>query len=155
MAIDSIEILVADALAAGLSAATFDGDYPEITARRVYVPDHQVADVTTLHVSVVPGRCEIQGMTHGADLFEMEIHVLLAKRIVVDSEIDGLIDLRTQIAHAIRSGTVPAATPAMPSGTKWVSIDNETTFDREAMNGHRVFLADMIVTYRRLQAKGA
>lgn len=150
---DSIEILVADALAAGLSAAEFDGEFSEIAARRVYVPDYQAADVGELHVSVVPGSCEITPMTHGGDMYEMEIHVVLAKRFTSDDELDFLVELRTQIANLIRSGQVPAAVPAMPADTKWITINNETTFDRDALTGHRIFLSDMVVTYRRLQAK--
>ena len=152
-ATDAIEILVADALAAGLSAAEYAGDYESVDARRVYVPDYQAADIADLHVSVVPGSCEISGATHGADMYEFEIHVLVAKRLALDSEIDGLVELRTQLANLIRSNKVPAADPPMPAGTKWVSVNNETTFDRDALTGNRIFLADMVVTYRRLQAK--
>lgn len=152
-ATDAIEILVADALAAGLSAAEYTGDYESVDARRVYVPDYQAADIADLHVSVVPGSCEISGATHGADMYEFEIHVLVAKRLALDSEIDGLVELRTQLANLIRSNKVPAADPPMPAGTKWVSVNNETTFDRDALTGNRIFLADMVVTYRRLQAK--
>lgn len=150
---EAIEILIADSLAKSLTAHTFPGVISRIQAVRKLVPDFQGEDVTSLRVSVVPGPCEVSNHTHGADLFEMETHVVVAKRIDDDSEIDDLIDLRSNILDAIRSKSLPPSTPPMPDGTVWQGITNQVTFDRDQITGHRVFVADVTVTYRRAQAK--
>lgn len=150
---EAIEILIADSLAKSLTAHTFPGVISRIQAVRKLVPDFQGENVTALRVSVVPGPCEVSNHTHGADLFEMETLVVVAKRIDDDSEIDDLIDLRSNIVDAIRSKSLPPSTPAMPDGTVWQGITNQVTFDRDQITGHRVFVADVTVTYRRAQAK--
>lgn len=150
---EAIEILIADSLAKSLTAHTFPGVISRIQAVRKLVPDFQGEDVTSLRVSVVPGPCEVSNHTHGADLFEMETHVVVAKRIDDDAEIDDLIDLRSNILDAIRSKSLPPSTPPMPDGTVWQGITNQVTFDRDQITGHRVFVADVTVTYRRAQAK--
>lgn len=150
---EAIEILIADSLAKSLTAHTFPGVISRIQAVRKLVPDFQGEDVTSLRVSVVPGPCEVSNHTHGADLFEMETHVVVAKRIDDDSEIDDLIDLRSNILDAIRSKSLPPSSPPMPDGTVWQGITNQVTFDRDQITGHRVFVADVTVTYRRAQAK--
>jgi hypothetical protein len=150
---NAIEILIADSLADSISRHTFDGAISKVTAVRRFVPDFQGEDVSTLKVSVVPGECEISNHTHGADLFESSIHVVIAKRIEDDTDIDDLVDLRTGISDAIRSKTLPASVPAMPSGVVWVSIANTVTFQPDQLTNHRVFMGEITVAYRRAQAK--
>lgn len=150
---EAIEILIADSLARSLTAHTFPGVIGRIQAVRKLVPDYQGDDVTELRVSVVPGTCDVTNHTHGADLYEVECHVVIAKRIDTDGELDDLIELRSDIVDAIRSKLLPASSPEMPSGTVWQAINNSVTFDRDQITGHRVFLADVTVTYRRAQAK--
>jgi len=151
--VEAIEILAADALAASLTAATYTGTYASITATRAYTPEFEGADMDTLKVSVIPGNVEITQITHGADLFEFEVHVTIAKRFTGTAELDALVNLRTQIADRIRSNALPAATPAMPAGTNWFGIANNVTFDRDTLMNQSIFLADIAVTYRRSQAK--
>lgn len=150
---NAIEILIADSLAESLTNHTYDGAIAKIDAVRRFVPDYQGEDVETLKVSVVPGECEVTNHTHGADLFESSIHVVIAKRIVNDADIDDLVELRTNIVDAIRSRTLPASTPPMPAGVSWMSISNTVTFQPDQITNHRVFTAEITVTYRRAQAK--
>jgi hypothetical protein len=142
----SIDVEVADALAAGISAKAWAGPYGTVTARRLFVPDYTMEDLTTLKVSVVPGTIEIMNAVRGADMFDLDIHVVIAKHLDEDAEADDLVDLRTQIVDAIRSGTVP--TPGMPDGVKWLSIAYGQTFDRDSLTEKRTFTADIAVTYK-------
>jgi hypothetical protein len=150
---EAIEILAADALAASLTAASYTGTYTSIVAARAYTAEFEGADMDALRVSVIPGNVEITQITHGSDLFEFEVHVTIAKRFAGTSELDALVDLRTQIADLIRSNALPPATPAMPTGTNWFGIANNVTFDRDTLMNQSIFLADIAVTYRRSQAK--
>lgn len=150
---NAIEILLADSLADSLSRHQFPGVINRINATRRFVPDYQAEDVSSLRVSVVPGECEVSNHTHGADLFESTIHVVIAKRFEFDQEVDDLIELRTNIVDAIRSRALPTSSPAMPDGVAWVSISNNVTFQPDQVTRNRVFLAEISVVYRRAQAK--
>jgi hypothetical protein len=150
---EAIEILVADALAASLTAASYAGAYTSISAARAYTPEFEGADMDTLKVCVIPGSVEITQVTRDSDLFEFEVHVTIAKRYANTADLDALVDLRTQIADRIRSNSLPSASPAMPTGTNWFGIANNVTFDRDTLMNQSIFLADIAVTYRRSQAK--
>ena len=150
---NSIELLVADSLAQSLSDHSFPGAISRVEAVRRFVPDIQGEDVSTLKVSVVPGEVDVTNHTHGADLFESSIHVVIAKRFENDGEIDDLVELRSNVVDAIRSRTLPASTPPMPAGVAWMSIANTVTFAPDQFTNHRVFVGEITITYRRAQAK--
>jgi hypothetical protein len=150
---EAIEILIADSLAGSLSLARFDGAIASVDAVRSYVPDYTAEELGDLKVSVVPGETQVTPHTHGADLFEVEIHVVIGKRMASDAEIDDLVELRTAIVDAIRSKKLPAAETTMPPGVAWMNVTNLVTYDRDQVTGARVFLADIAVTYRYASAK--
>jgi hypothetical protein len=150
---EAIEILIADSLASSLSLARFGGATETVDAIRTYVPDYTTEELADLKVSVVPGGTEVSPHTHGADLFEIEVHVVLGKKLSTDAEIDDMIELRTNIVDAIRSKKLPAGATTMPPGVAWMNVTNAVTYDRDQVTGARVFLADIAVTYRYASAK--
>jgi hypothetical protein len=150
---EAIEILIADSLAGSLSLARFDGAITSVDAVRSYVPDYTAEELSDLKVSVVPGETQVTPHTHGADLFEIDIHVVVGKRMASDAEIDDLVELRTNIVDAIRSKKLPAGETTMPPGVAWMNVTNLVTYDRDQVTGARVFLADISVTYRYANAK--
>ena len=150
---EAIEILIADSLAGSLSLARFDGAITSVDAVRSYVPDYTAEELGDLKVSVVPGETQVTPHTHGADLFEIDIHVVIGKRMASDAEIDDLVELRTNIVDAIRSRKLPADETTMPPGVAWMNVTNLVTYDRDQVTGARVFLADIAVTYRYASAK--
>ena len=150
---DAIEILIADSLAGSLSIARFDGAITSVDAVRSYVPDYTAEELGDLKVSVVPGETQVTPHTHGADLFEIDVHVVIGKRMASDAEIDDLVELRTNIVDAIRSRKLPADETTMPPGVAWMNVTNLVTYDRDQVTGARVFLADIAVTYRYASAK--
>ena len=150
---NSIEILIADSLARSLSGAVFNGAIGMVRAVRTYVADYTTEELAEIKVSVVPGAVEVSNHTHGADLFECEIHVTIGKKLESDDDLDDLVELRTNIVDAIRSKTLPASNPPMPSGVAWMGITNAVTYERDQVTRDRVFLADIVVTYRYANAK--
>ena len=150
---EAIEILIADSLAGSLSLARFDGAITSVDAVRSYVPDYTAEELGDLKVSVVPGETQVTPHTHGADLFEIDVHVVIGKRMASDAEIDDLVELRTNIVDAIRSRKLPADETTMPPGVAWMNVTNLVTYDRDQVTGARVFLADIAVTYRYASAK--
>ena len=150
---EAIEILIADSLAGSLSLARFDGAITSVDAVRSYVPDYTAEELSNLKVSVVPGETQVTPHTHGADLFEIEVHIVIGKRMASDAEIDDLVELRTAIVDAIRSRKLPATETTMPPGVAWMNVTNVVTYDRDQVTGARIFLADIAVTYRYANAK--
>ena len=150
---DAIEILICNSVADSLSRHTFPGAIQRITATRRIVPDEVTENLDELQVSVVPGELDVTNLTHGADLFESTIHVVIAKKFDSDQELDDLYDLRSNIVDAIRSKALPASVPPMPPATHWYSIQNVVTFGRDQVMNMRTFLADIAIVYRRSQEK--
>lgn len=150
---DAIEILICDSLADSLSKFTFPGAIATVEAVRRIVPDDVTENLDELQVSIVPGELDVSNHTHGADLFEPTVHVIVAKKFSSDQELDDLYDLRSNIVDAIRSKALPASVPPMPPGTHWYSIQNVVTFGRDQVANMRTFLADIAVVYRRSQEK--
>jgi hypothetical protein len=143
----SIATEIADALADGLSAATFSGPYYSITATRGYVPDYNGPALKALKVSVVPGPVEVEKSARGQDLFMHSIMVCIGKNTDGSNEqIDCLMTLCEEIVDAIRSGTLE--TNGMPENAQYFASNFQTTFDRDALNDRSIFLAQIEVTYR-------
>ena len=143
----SIATEIADALADGLSAYTFSVPYADITATRLYVPDYDGPALKTLKVSVVPGPVEVERSARGQDLFLHSIMVCIGKSTDgTNGQIDDLMTLCEEIVDAIRSETLDTA--GMPQDAKYFSSTFQTTFDKDALNDRRIFLAQIEVTYR-------
>lgn len=138
---------IADALAAGLTAATFSEPYDSITASRLYVPDYDGPALKTLKVSVVPGPIESEKSSRGQDIFTHQVMVVVGKSTDgSNGQIDALMTLCEEIIDAIRSGTLSES--GMPEDAKYFGSTFQTTFDRDALNDRRIFLAQIDVTYR-------
>lgn len=152
MATSAVEILVAKSLAHSLSAVEW-ATYGYVECRFQYVPDFEGLDLSTIRVSVVPGPLELQVDTRGADLHAPEVHVVIAKHFSLPSEIEQLVQLRTDIQDAIRSNTLPSTASPMPGGVSWFAMEATQSFDRDAMSSKRLFLADLGVTYHILVDK--
>lgn len=151
-----VEDGIAEYLAAALSASTWDGPISTFSAVVDECPDWDAADgeLDVLRVAVVPApQMEFRlRETRGADLHRPDIGILMSKKIVDSSEKATLRALRTQIVDRIRKSidtpaVFPAVNPAMPSEYQLVSIDIETTFDRQAMGGPRIFAAAIRLVY--------
>ena len=143
----SIATEIADALADGLSAYTFSVPYADITATRLYVPDYDGPALKTLKVSVVPGPVEVERSARGQDLFLHSIMVCIGKSTDgTNGQIDDLMTLCEEIVDAIRSETLDTA--GMPQDAKYFGSTFQTTFDKDALNDRRIFLAQIEVTYR-------
>lgn len=151
-----VEDGIAEYLAAALTASTWDGPITSFTAVVDESPDWDAAEgeLDVLRVAIVPApQMEFRlRETRGADLHRPDIGILMSKKIVDSSEKATLRALRTQILDRIRksisaSNVFPAVNPAMPAEYQLVQIDVETTFDRQAMGGPRIFAAAIRLVY--------
>lgn len=143
----AIGVQIADAVAAGLSAYEFSSPYDSIQAVRRYVPDYEATELKDLMVSVVPGTIDVEKASRAADLFSHEVAIVIGKQTSgANAEIDELTTLGEEIMDAVRSGVL--VTPAMPEGVMFYAANMQSHFDRDSMTGNRVFLGQVLVTYR-------
>lgn len=143
---------IADALAAGLASYTFSPPYASINPVRRYVPDYEIAELGSLHVSVVPGPVTTEKTARGSDLFQHQIAVVLARQTDgSNADLDALGQLAEEILDAIRSEALD--TPTMPPMCRYLSAEMETSLDRDAMTDRRVYLAQLAITYHLPRAK--
>lgn len=148
----SIAVQIADAMAAGLSAATFSEPYESIEATRRYVPDYDATELRQLQVSVVPGPVETERGARGMDLFTHEIMVVVGKQVDgTNTGIDELTLLCEEIIDAIRSETL--AYEDMPEDAQYFASGMSVQFDRDSLTDRRIFLAQIDVTFRVPRAK--
>jgi hypothetical protein len=140
----SIAVEIADSLAAALTSHTFSVPF---VASRKYVPDYDRPDLEELRVSVVPGPAETERVSRGQDLFTHSIMVIVAKATDgSNGQVDPLMQLCEEIIDVIRGNTISAM--MMPEEAKYFSSSFQTMFDRDTLGDHRVFTAQIEVTYR-------
>lgn len=135
-------IQLADAVAAHINNASLSRP---VCAERCYQPTFAMADLQTLHVSVVPKSLSIMLADRATDVFELAVDVGVQQAINPDApgELDGLMSLMDEIIYALR-GQVLAGYPI----ATWVGITNEPVFAPEHLEQKRVFTSVLTVTYR-------
>ena len=140
----SIAVEIADSLATALTSHIFSVPF---VASRKYVPDYDRPDLEELRVSVVPGPAETERVSRGQDLFTHSIMVIVAKATDgSNGQVDPLMRLCEEIIDVIRGETIPAR--IMPENAKYFSSSFQTMFDRDTLNDHRIFTAQIEVAYR-------
>ena len=84
-----------------------------VTAQRYYLPEFDLKDMDTLHVSVVPAELDEEVADRSHDRAEYKIHVAVQKRVTtqdppgLDQEaIDGLMQLVQEIDDLFRHKTL-------------------------------------------------
>ncbi|NBV47255.1 MAG: hypothetical protein EBR86_16870 [Planctomycetia bacterium] len=117
-----IESAIAEAVAASLAAATFQGAITAVPAVFAEYADPAGEEFSTLKAYVSPGELTIEAGTRGADRHEVITQILIGKRCTSDAERRDMRVLQTQIADMIRRGALPAASPAMPANVSLVSL---------------------------------
>lgn len=141
-----VQRLVANELAAALTAYDFPGDIPAITATFRRVPDYSVEDLGTLKVSVVPGPVQIRTATRSDDMFDVSVGIVLAKLLSSEADIAALEDLNMAIIDAVRSEKLTIQN--LPNGADWSTIELPVPYDRESLTERNVFLSQLEITFQ-------
>ncbi|OQB78594.1 MAG: hypothetical protein BWX88_05154 [Planctomycetes bacterium ADurb.Bin126] len=139
---------IADAVAAELNGHTFSQAF---TARRLYRPVFDLADMKTLHVSVVPKGVEMQGASRTLVQHDYLIDVGVQKKLPTspsgdNTEIDALMALVEQIADFFRQRRLQA----MPN-VVWVKTENPSIYLPEHLDQLRQFTSVLTLTFRVLR----
>ena len=135
-------VQVAQAVTDELNAATFPQSF---TAERRYAPQYELAEMDTLHVTVVPKALTVATAGRNAGQFDCQIDVAVQKRFQTDSpdEIDPLMDLAEEIAEFFRQRRLSN----LPSAA-WVKTEHKPVFAPEHMQELRQFTSVLTLTYR-------
>lgn len=133
---------IADAVAAEINAL----DTPPLGAvRYARVPEFALADMKTLHVTVVPKGWESQLASRSSSQFEYQIDVGVQKKWLTgdNAELDGLLALVERIADHFRAKRLTTMPAAM-----WVKAENTPLYSPEHMKDLRQFTSVLTLTFQ-------
>jgi len=141
MASSEIKDLV-DAVTAELALGSFT---PAITPVAAYQVTHDLPDMKTLRVSVVPGGWAESRLDRVSDQRDLIVHIGVQKKIQADSECDALMDLVKEIADYLNRRELTT----MPTAF-WIATENDPIYSAEDLEQLRQFTSVLRLTYRLL-----
>lgn len=132
---------IADAVVTCLNAGTFSQAF---TAERLYQPAFDLAEMDTLHVSVVPKSMAIENAARDGTFHDCAVDIGIQKKVSDDpAQIDALMDLVEEISDHLKMRRLEG----LP-GVMWLSIQNEPVLAREHLEQMRQFTSVLTVVYR-------
>jgi len=148
------EYVIADAIAAAINAATFTGAITSVPAVVDEAPDFENLDDPTKYaaaVKIIPApELELTfSETRGGDLHELDVALVLTKRLANVAERRAMVDLRWQIQDRLRADrdAVGSLLVGVPTWWDLRTVQVSQTFDREGMRGPNVFQAAMLLRF--------
>jgi hypothetical protein len=138
---------IADAVVTALNAGDFE---PSFTAARAYLPRYELAQMGTLHVTVVPKAIEIAGGTRQANQYDCQVDVAVQQRLsnagdagAEAEQLDRLMGLAEQIADHFRLKRLAD----LPTAA-WVRTENAPVYSPEHLEQLRQFTSVITLTFR-------
>jgi hypothetical protein len=143
----STTIQIADAVTAALNAATLSQSF---TAVRHYLPEFDLKEMETLHVSVVPAELDEEMADRTRDRAEYKIHVAVQKRVakqdppgIDTAAIDALMQLVEEIDDLFRHKRLAGYEQA-----HWAKTENKPIYDPKHLKEHGQFTSLLVFTFR-------
>jgi hypothetical protein len=143
----STTIQIADAVTAALNAATLSQPF---TAVRHYLPEFDLKEMETLHVSVVPAELDEETADRTRDRAEYKIHVAVQKRVakqdppgIDTAAIDALMQLVEEIDDLFRHKRLAGYEQA-----HWAKTENKPIYDPKHLKEHGQFTSLLVFTFR-------
>lgn len=133
---------IADAVVASLNAILF---VPPFTARRAWLPVHDLGEMDQLRVTVVPTTRTLSTVSRAAIQVEHRIEVAVQRRVDPADlpAVDALVALCSDIAEHLTG----AVLPALPD-VRWAKTEHTLLVAPEHLNELRQFTGLIAVTYR-------
>lgn len=142
-----IQRTIGQQLATAMSAYTWPGNIPTLSAVWRRKPDYELEDLGTLKVSIVPGPVQLNQrmqQPRGADWFELTVGIVVAKHVGTEQEIQDIEDLNQAIIDAIRSKLLDLEAS---EAANWIEIAQPVPYDPDVLANRNVFLSQIEVTY--------
>ncbi len=139
-------VAIADAMVAVLNGATLS---QPLTAKRYYLPEFELKEMDTLHVSVVPAELDEEIADRSRDRSEYKIHVAVQKRVAkqgspgIDSDaIDELMALVQEIDDLLRHKPLAGYEQA-----HWMKTENKPIYDPKQLKENGLFVSLLAFTF--------
>jgi len=136
---------IADAVKSELNGHSFSQPFQAV---RAYQPVYELAEMKTLHVTVVPRGVEMQISSRSLVQHDYQIDVAVQKRFEKDGvvEIDPLMTLVDEIADFFRLRRLASCPNAV-----WVKTESDPIWSPDHMEQFRQFTSVITMTYRVLR----
>lgn len=132
---------IADSVVAQLNATAFS---QPVAAARHYAPQFELAQMTALHVSVVPRGINSSSLDRSRDSFEYQIDLAVQQKVDPSNPpLDALMTLTEEIADRFRTGSL-ASYPA----ARCTEVKNEPVFALEHLTELGQFTSVLTLTFR-------
>jgi hypothetical protein len=137
----AVLINLADAVVAELNTASFS---QALTAQRHYQPRFDLAEMTGLHVSVVPRGLVRRALDRGRDGFDYQVDVAVQQKTDMSTaSLDGLMTLVEEIADHLRQQPLTGY-----GNARCTEVKNEPAYATEHLEEFRQFTSVLTLTYR-------
>lgn len=143
----STTIQIADAVVAVLNAAMLSQPF---TAVRHYLPEFDLKEMETLHVSVVPAELDEEIADRTRDRAEYKIHVAVQERVarqhppgIDTAAVDALLQLVEEIDDLFRHKRLTGYEQA-----HWAKTENKPIYDPKHLKEHGQFTSLLVFTFR-------
>jgi hypothetical protein len=143
----AVTLEIADAVVAALNAAALSHPF---TAARHYLPEFDLKEMDTLHVSVVPAELDEEIADRTRDRAEYKIHVAVQKRVakqdppgIDTAAVDALMQLVEEIDDLLRHKRLAGC-----EGAHWVKTENKPIYDPRQLKEHGLFTSLLVFTFR-------
>jgi len=133
---------LADAVVAELNAATFS---QPVTAERHYLPQFDLPEMKTLHVTVVPKGVVLSTSDRARGQGDYSIDIAVQKKFETDenTELDPLVALVEEIADHFRARRL-----ASYPNAAWLKTEQTVLYAPEHIHELRQFTSVLTLTYR-------
>lgn len=132
---------IAQGVADALNDASFSMAF---TAERVAVPEFELTDMQTLHVTVVPREVESAVLNRASDSHDVKVDVAVQRKLgsLENTEVDPLLGLVQEIADLLNRRNV--------AGAIWRRTENKPIYAPDHLREMRQFTGVLTLTYRVL-----
>lgn len=133
---------IADAVVAELNEGEFSQAF---TAARHYLPQFELPEMKTLHVTVVPSGLAVASLGRGSNQHDVQIDVAVQKKLTTEgtTEVDPLMQLVEEIADFFRLRRLKSV-----PGAVWVKTENAPIYSQEHLAEMRQFTSVLTFTFR-------
>ena len=136
---------VADAVVTELNAAAFSLPF---TAVRKYQPHYDLAQLKSLHVTVIPSGLMTQQAARGPGQRDVDVDIAVQQKLTQEenADLDPLLALAEEIAEHFRGKRLSAHPQAI-----WVKTEHKAVFVPEHLQQYRQFTSVLTLTFRVLE----
>ena len=133
---------IADAVVAELNGHTFSQPFE---AARHYRPQFDLAQMQSLHVSVVPKGVTSEIQSRARTQNDYQVDVAVQKKIGEEADLDSLMALVEEIADHVRFKRL---TLAGGGEAVWMRTENQPVYAPEHLDELRQFTSVLVLTFR-------